>query len=174
MHPLAQRIAPDAIRLERLLPGPIEQVWSFLVDSDKRARWLASGHWELRVGGRVELHFAHDQLQSEPTPEKYRGIPMSFVGKVLRIEAPRLIEFTWTETDGVPSEVTFELTERGDRIALTITHRKIASSAELLDISGGWDVHTGILEDVLSGSTPRGFWSTHARLEKEYARRYGI
>ena len=174
MPSYAQRVAPDAIRLERLLPGSIDRVWSFLTDSDQRARWLAGGRWELRVGGRIELNFAHDQLQSEPTPEKYRGMPMSFTGKVLRIDAPRLIEFTWTESDGIPTEVTFELAERGDQVALTITHRRIASSAELLDISGGWDVHAGILEDVLSGNTPRGFWSTHARLEKEYARRYGL
>jgi hypothetical protein len=28
--------------------------------------------------------------------------------------------------------------------------------------------HTGILADVLNGAEPRPFWSTHARLEKQY------
>ena len=32
-----------------------------------------------------------------------------------------------------------------------------------------WDVHTGILEDVLNGVEPRPFWTTHAALEKAYA-----
>jgi len=36
-------------------------------------------------------------------------------------------------------------------------------------VMGGWDVHTGILEDVLNGVEPRPFWSTHGELEKEYA-----
>jgi len=37
------------------------------------------------------------------------------------------------------------------------------------NIMGGWDVHTGILEDVLKGIEPRPFWKTHARLAAEYA-----
>ena len=36
-------------------------------------------------------------------------------------------------------------------------------------VMGGWDVHTGILADVLNGVEPRPFWKTHAALEKEYA-----
>jgi uncharacterized protein YndB with AHSA1/START domain len=172
MHEYVNRIAHDALRLERLLPGPIERAWSFLTESEKRGRWLATGEWELRPGGRVELNFAHDRLSAEATPARYRDMPMSFTGKVLRCEPPRLIEFTWIESDGVVSEVTFELSPRGDQVALAITHRKIPSRAELLDIAGGWDVHTGILEDVLAGRTARGFWSTHARLVEEYARRF--
>ena len=31
------------IRFERLLPGPIETVWEFLVDGRKRGEWLAQG-----------------------------------------------------------------------------------------------------------------------------------
>ncbi len=107
MHQYASRIASDAVRLERLLPGPLERVWAFLTESDKRARWLASGEWELRVGGRIEMRFAHDQLQSEPTPAEYRDMPMNVTGTVLRVEPPRLIEFTWLETRGVATEVTF-------------------------------------------------------------------
>lgn len=30
---------------------------------------------------------------------------------------------------------------------------------------------TGILADVLNGAEPRPFWSTHARLEREYEAR---
>jgi hypothetical protein len=38
-----------------------------------------------------------------------------------------------------------------------------------MSIMSGWDVHTGILADVLNGVEPRPFWTTHAKLEKEYA-----
>jgi uncharacterized protein YndB with AHSA1/START domain len=172
MHSYVNRIASDALRLERMLPGPIERVWGFLTESEKRARWLAGGEWELRPGGRVELRFAHDQLQSEPTPPEYRDLPMCFTGKVLRCEPPRLIEFTWLESSGATSEVTFELAPRGEQVAFTITHRRIPNRAELLDIAGGWDVHTGILEDVLASRVPRGFWSAHERLLKEYEQRF--
>ena len=46
-------ISPTEIRFERLLPGPIETVWSYLTESGKRGEWLASGPMELRVGGKV-------------------------------------------------------------------------------------------------------------------------
>ena len=38
-------VATDAttLHLDRLLPGPIDRVWSFLVDGELRARWLAGG-----------------------------------------------------------------------------------------------------------------------------------
>lgn len=172
MHSFAEQLSHDSVRLERLLPGPLEKVWAFLTESDKRARWLAGGEWDLRVGGKLELHFAHDQLSAEATPARYLGMQMSFTGRILRIEPPRLIEFTWVESNGVPSEVTFELESRADRVALRITHRKITSHEELLDVAGGWDVHVGILEDQFAGRAPRGFWSTHARLHDEYQRRF--
>ena len=37
------------VRFERLLPGPVERVWSYLTDSEKRGQWLASGPFELRL-----------------------------------------------------------------------------------------------------------------------------
>ena len=43
---------PDTVRLERLLPGPIERVWDYLTDSKKRGTWLATGTMDLRVGGK--------------------------------------------------------------------------------------------------------------------------
>ena len=39
-------LSPTEIRFERLLPGPIENVWSYLTDSQKRGEWLASGPME--------------------------------------------------------------------------------------------------------------------------------
>jgi hypothetical protein len=42
----------------------------------------------------------------------------------------------------------------------------------LLSVAGGWDTHVGILDDVLNDRPPRGFWSTHARVESEYGQRF--
>src|SRR5688572_24376576 len=172
MNDYATRIAPDAIRLERLLPGPIERVWAFLTESDKRARWLAAGEMELKPGGKVELNFDHTRISPEPTPAKYRDMPMGFTGKVMRCDPPQLLMFSWMESHGSHSEVTFELAERADKVLLTITHRKLEDRNALLSVSGGWDVHVGILEDVLTNRAPRGFWSSHAKCEQEYAVRF--
>ena len=82
-----------AIRFERLLPGPIERVWAYLTESDKRGKWLASG--AVRAPGRrqVELHFRHADLSphKEEIPEKYRQYEngASFTAEVTRCEPPR-------------------------------------------------------------------------------------
>jgi uncharacterized protein YndB with AHSA1/START domain len=170
MNDYATRIAPDAIRLERLLPGPIERVWAFLTESGQRKRWLAGGHMDLKPGGKVELEFAHENISHEPTPAKYKDMPMGFTGTVLRCEPPKLLEFTWMESHGDHSHVLWELAPRGDKVLFTITHTKVGDRAMLLSVSGGWDVHVGILEDVLTNQTPRGFWSNHAMREAEYDR----
>ncbi len=67
--------------------------------------------------------------------------------------------------------MTFELAPRGKEVLLVITHRLLADGKQTFNIMSGWDVHTGILADVLNGVEPRPFWSTHAKLEKEYAAR---
>jgi hypothetical protein len=41
----------------------------------------------------------------------------------------------------------------------------------MLSVAGGWHTHLGILVDQINGRVPRPFWSTHARLEREYERR---
>jgi uncharacterized protein YndB with AHSA1/START domain len=166
--------APETMRLERLLPGPIELVWAYLTESEKRATWLASGHMDLQVGGRVELRFHHAELSTEKEPpEKYRQFdkPMTETGHITRIEHGRLLAYTWSEGSGFDSEVTFELTPKGDKVLLVITHRRLGSRETMVSVAAGWHAHLGILLDQLEGREPRPFWSTHGKLEEEYGRR---
>ena len=156
------------VRLERMLPGPIERVWAYLTDSEKRKTWLASGVFELRVGGRADLHFDHSNITSEKPPEG-KG-PHDCLGKITRIEPPHLLSFTFGAA-GPESEVTFELRPEGQGVLLTITHVRIANRNTMIGVASGWDAHVGILEDRLNGEEPRPFWSNHARLKKEYEAR---
>jgi uncharacterized protein YndB with AHSA1/START domain len=164
--------APDTVRLERVLPGPIERVWAYLTEPDKRAKWLAGGSMELKVGGAVELRFKHADLSAEKAvPERYREKMEkghSMRGRVTRCEPPRVLAYTWGD-DG--SEVMFELSPSGDGTRLVLTHRGLDRKG-MLSVSGGWHTHLGILDDVLNGREPRGFWSTHAKLAAEYERRF--
>ncbi|MFP2927777.1 SRPBCC family protein [Pyxidicoccus sp. 3LG] len=161
------------IRFERMLPGPIERVWAFLTESELRGKWLATGNMELRAGGRVELHFRHADLTShvEPTPEKFRRYEYGtgFEGRILRCEPPRLLSYTWGGAD--ESEVTFELTPRGDFVMLVLTHRRLGDRAVMANVASGWHTHLGILSDALNDVPRRPFWSTHARMEAEYTER---
>jgi uncharacterized protein YndB with AHSA1/START domain len=163
-------VEPGTVRLERLLPGPVERVWAYITKSDKRATWLAAGEFDLRVGGKIRLEFDNSKLSSDQKPpEKYRnGGVGKFDGVITRLEPMRLLAHTW-KWDSGDTEVTYELIPRGKDVLLTIVHRRLEPRDLVLSVMSGWDVHTGILEDVLKGVEPRPFWKTHARLAQEYA-----
>lgn len=172
MNDYGELIAPDTVRFERLLPGSIERVWSYLTDGENRRKWLAGGDTEERVGGRVDLHFHNASLSSLPDsgpPEKYRDLPeeISYAGEVTACEPMTLLSHTWVG-DGEESEVTYELEQRDDGVLLTLTHRRITDRAMLTGVCGGWHTHLDILIDVLEEREPRAFWKTHTALESEY------
>ena len=158
---------PAAVRLERLLPGPIERVWAYLTESDKRATWFASGVFDLRVGGKADLHFDHSNISSEKTPDEYKSKKSDWSETITRLEPPRLLSYTFGPA-GPESEVTFELESRGKNVMLVVTHRRIVDRKTMVGVGGGWDAHVGILADRLNGVEPRPFWSTHAKLKSEY------
>lgn len=163
------------VRLERVLPGPIERVWAYLTESDKRGKWFASGPMELRAGGRLEFHFHNSDLtpQPEPTPErfkKYEG--MTSYGHVIRCEPPRLLSFNWGEESGDESEVTFELTDKDGQVFMVVTHRRLRNREAMVSVAAGWEVHVGILIDLLNERELQPFWSSYARLEAEYDKRF--
>ena len=162
-------VEPGTVKVERLLSGPVERVWAYITESDKRARWLAAGEFELRVGGKVRLEFDNGRLPNEKNlPAKYKESGKGqFEGVITRLEPLRLLAHTW-RWDSVETEVSYELAPRGKQVLLTIVHRKL--SKELVSkVMGGWDVHSGILEDILNGAAPRPFWATHDKLSPEYA-----
>jgi uncharacterized protein YndB with AHSA1/START domain len=171
MKPSATLIEPGTVKMERLLPGPVERVWAYITESDKRARWLAGGEFDLRLGGAITLQFDNGKLPNDKdTAEKYKGKGKgSFEGKITRFEPMRLLAHTWNM--GGDTEVTYELTPRGKDVLLTVVHRRLAPRELVLGVMGGWDVHTGILADILNGVEQRPFWKTHGELESEYAAR---
>jgi len=167
-----QVMPPDSIRFERRLPGPIERVWSYLTDSEKRGTWLASGPMDLRPGGRADLQFQHANITDhpEPAPERFKCHD-SGVGhecRVVRCEAPRLLTLAWSHGSKASSEVTFELSPAGQEVLLVLTHRRLPDRDEMRLVSGGWHTHLAILEDELSRRERRAFWSNFERAEAEY------
>lgn len=169
-------LSPDTIRFERLLPGPIERVWAYLTEPEKRAQWLAGGAMEGHVGGAVKLWFQHDGLDCAPDeiPDKYKQYEAGseMLGKVTRWEPPHVLAYSWSEsTPDRISEVLFELSEKGNDVLLVLTHTRLPDRPELLGVAGGWHTHLDILTEHLNGRTSPGFWTTHARVDKDYLER---
>lgn len=175
MNDFGTVLASDTVRIERTLPGPIERVWAYLTESEKRGSWLASGEMDLQVDGRVDLQFHNNALtenDAAPPPkyEKYGG-HVSCPGRILSCNPPRLLEFTWGEGPDDSSQVRFELSPQGDDVRLVVTHSRLSSRDGMVSVASGWHTHLGILADRLAGRTPPGFWATHTRLEAQYEQR---
>ncbi|MBI3884128.1 MAG: SRPBCC family protein [Opitutae bacterium] len=162
---------PAEVRLVRTLPGPIERVWSYLVDPEKRARWLCGGVLEQRAGGKVVFAMVHKNLApGETPPARFAQVQdpgVTFAGRVLRCEPPRLLAYTFGSDD---SEVTFELTPQGREVLLVLTHRTRGAEeqADLTNYAAGWHTHLTLLIALLENSPRPPFWATHARLVAEY------
>jgi uncharacterized protein YndB with AHSA1/START domain len=162
----------STVRFERLLPGPIERVWAFLTESEKRKLWLAAGEFELRPGGKTTLFFQHNNLSPKVgvPPEQFRKMHEEgggFDGKVLRCEPPRLLAITWGGDQS--SEVTFELTPQHDgKVLLTLTHRRLSTN-EMANVAPGWHTHLGVLLERLSGREPENFWTAFIEAKAHYA-----
>jgi intracellular septation protein A len=65
-------------------------------ESDKRAIWLAAGEFDLRVSGKIRLHFDNSCLSSDKTPpKKYQNAAArSFEGVITRLEPMRVLAHT--------------------------------------------------------------------------------
>jgi uncharacterized protein YndB with AHSA1/START domain len=159
-------VEPASVRLERLLPGPIDRVWSYLTDSDLRARWLAAGRMEPTPGARVELVWRNDELsgKDEQRPDGFSA-EQRMDCAVVRIEAPRLLVLSWGASG---SEVSFELEPRGAEVRLVLTHRRAPSRDMLLSVAAGWHAHLDLLAAVLASTDRPLFWANWQRLKVEY------
>ena len=155
--------------LMRTLPGPIERLWEYLTDPEKRARWFAGGPMEPKKGGKMELFFHHKNLApDEVPPEQFKhvqdpGFKMS--GTILRWEPPRVLSYTFDDD----SDVTFELKPQGKNVQLVLTHR--SRGEDIPSLSGyasGWHIHFAHLIALLENAPRPPFWPLHAKLKVEY------
>lgn len=167
--------APGEVRLERLLPGPIERVWEYLTDPEKRSRWFAGGPMELRPGGKLHFQMRHaDLAPQEIPPEEYKEVHVKgkkFDGEVIACEPPRLLRYTWDM--GGKFDVTFELTPQGRQVLLVVTHRNYGDRmGDITSFASGWHTHLALLIAELTGEPKPPFWATHGRLEPEYEKAY--
>src|SRR5215831_6154763 len=139
---------PSTLKIQRLLPGPIERVWAYLTESDLRRKWLAAGEMEMTVGAPFELVWRNDELTQPPGQR-----PPDF--------GPE---------HHMQSRIT-ELEPRGNLVQLTLIHRRLPDRGTMLMVGAGWHMHLDILVARASGKEPTPFWDGWARLRQDYDRR---
>jgi uncharacterized protein YndB with AHSA1/START domain len=164
--------AGTTLRIERTLPGPIERVWAYIVEPEKRALWFVGGVWDLRPGGVAHVEFDHTRFSHEPTPDAWKGMDgMKKTATITRVDPPRLLAYR-TSMGPQEYEITFELTPQGDDVHFVLTQAPVADAQGKEAFASGWHAHLDTLEDRVRGVTPRGFWTNFDRLQKEYAGRF--
>jgi uncharacterized protein YndB with AHSA1/START domain len=162
---------PATLTIQRLLPGPQQRVWDYLTDSELRRRWLASGLMKQELGAEFEFVWRNSELTAAPgkrpddIPEEHR-----LTCAITECDPPRRLGFTWGRTGGV----TFDLAPAGERVLLTVTHRRLPDRGALLSVSAGWHAHLDVLTARLEGSEPAPHWDNWTRLRAEYDRRLPV
>lgn len=161
-------IEPATLKIERLLPGPIERVWAYLTDSELRRQWLAAGTMELAAGAPFELVWRNDELTDPPgqRPPGF-GAEHRLESRIIAVDPPRKLVFAW-HGEG---EVTWELAPKGEEVLFTIIHRRVSDRANLLKVSAGWHMHLDVLVARATGRTPPPFWDGWVRLQQDYDKR---
>jgi len=159
---------PATVRLQRLLPGPIERVWAYLTDGELRRKWLAAGAMELKVGATFELVWRNDELTDPPgtRPPGFSG-EHRMQSQITELDPPRKLSIAWSGS----GDVTFELAPQGKQVLLTVTHRRLPSRSMMLMVGAGWHMHLDLLVARVGGTTTEPFWDGWTRLKAEYDRR---
>jgi uncharacterized protein YndB with AHSA1/START domain len=161
-------IEPATLKIERLLPGPIERVWAYLTESELRRQWLAAGQMEMRVGTPFEFVWRNDELTNPPgqRPSGF-GDEHRMQSQIIEFDPPRKLAITWQGS----GNVSFELEPKGNKVLLTVIHRRLPDRATLLKVGAGWHMHLDVLVARATGEQPAPFWDGWSRLQKEYDRR---
>jgi uncharacterized protein YndB with AHSA1/START domain len=161
-------IEPATLKIQRLLPGPIERVWAFLTESELRRKWLAAGEMEMQVGARFELVWRNDEL-TDPPGQRPPGFAAErrMQSRITELDPPRKLAFAW-EGSG---DVSFELEPKDNDVLLTVVHRRLPDRGNLLGVGAGWHTHLDVLVARVTGTEAEPFWDGLSRRRKEYDRR---
>lgn len=168
LDPYGVRTEPATLRIQRLLPGPVERVWAYLTDGDLRRQWLAAGEMEMKPGTRFELVWRNDELTDPPGPRP-ADLPAlhRMESRIIALDPPRSLVFAWQGG----GDVSFELEPRGKDVLLTVTHRRLSGRPGMLMVGAGWHMHLDLLVARMTGKTVGSFWDGWIRLRAEYDRR---
>ena len=180
MNEFGVRVDDNTVRFERLLPGPIEKIWPFLADSDKRGQWFTSGKLPDRVGEAWEMRYHHSSYSPHkaPPPPGYEHVDREDVimpSLLLAIEPPNRLVFSFGNSikAGEYSEVDIRLTEQpGGMVKLTLIHSRLRDHDHTLKVSVGWHSHLAMLEHRASGKVPPSIWDVWRGLNGVYDKRY--
>ena len=180
MDAYGKLVDAHTVVFERLLPGPIERVFAYLWEEDKRRQWFTSGAMPTTPGESFSQHWKHSEYSPNKStpPDAMKEMDEkghSSTNTLIAYEPPYRLAYTFGEgkygKDNA-TEVEFRLKPEGNMVRLILTHSKIPERSYALGVSGGWHAHLDVLEMQLKGETPPGFWDIWRRHDGVYDKRY--
>lgn len=138
---------PHDIRITKRLPATPDEVYDAWTDPKSLMQWMTPGpgmsskaKMDVRVGGKFHIDMIGE------------GKTYPHDGEYLRLDRPRVIEFTWISpgTQQQRTVVTVELRPAGDETELTLTHKAMPTKDAADQHEKGWTQIVDHLADILA------------------------
>ena len=128
---------------ELFIKASPERVFQALTTKEGLEHWfLRKAEVDLRPGGAIRFEW---------------GPGMAEVGKILILEPPHRISYSWEALEPSPTTITFELTAEDDGTRLHLTHTGIGEGEDwdnyYTSVNGGWNEHLQNLTSWLETGT---------------------
>lgn len=122
-----------SIEKELFIKATPQSVFRALTEKAELERWyLTKAELDLRPGGAISFEW-----------DRTRGV-YNF-GKILALEPPHRLSYTWEALEPSPTTITFELNAENDGTRLHLTHTGIGEGEEwdhyYHSRNGGWSIH---------------------------------
>jgi uncharacterized protein YndB with AHSA1/START domain len=126
-----------SLEKELFINASPERVFRALTEKEELERWfLMKAEIDLRPGGSLKFEWSPDASE---------------VGKVLALEPPYRVSYSWEALSPSPTTITFELTPENGGTRLRLTHDSIGEGQDwdnyYSSVNGGWNAH---LKDLAS------------------------
>jgi len=138
------------VRIERLLPGPIDRVWEYFSKPEYVSFWLMECTLEPKLQGLISL-------KSEPIPEgtiaNNQVEPQVTIirGLIREFDPPRLIACSWYQHSyGVATNLRVELEQRDDQVLVVLTHSHLDPEF-MAAVAAGWHTNFETLIALIRG-----------------------
>jgi uncharacterized protein YndB with AHSA1/START domain len=122
---------------ELFIKASPERVFRALTEKEELERWfLVKAEVDLRPGGAIRFEWGPSTIE---------------VGKILVLEPPYRLSYSWEAMEPSPTTITFELAAENDGTRLHLIHTGIGAGEDwdnyYNSVNGGWTAH---LDDLKS------------------------
>jgi len=139
------------------IEAPISRVWAYLSEQDKFEKWMLSMSGAPALG--ETFYFRMKPAEDSDWDGEIKC-------SVLKMEAPNLLEFTWSHNQlgFAETKVAISLAAVGDSTDVMLVHSgwdavadKQVRAAQRADHNEGWDIHLGVWQEVATGRSDEGW-----------------